>query len=105
PEAEDDDDDEDGGQSGQSKILKLFENPLFNSRALSDQLRKLLGNSRSSGDGSAGAETPVRAMRRARMVGPDARPLPTRIRFTDDGAPGAATGIGGALHPEWDVHN
>ncbi|WP_067856775.1 nitric oxide reductase activation protein NorD [Nocardia shimofusensis] len=106
PEADDDDDDDDdGGQSGQSRILRLFENPLFNSRALSDQLRKLLGNSRSSGDGSAGAETPVRAVRRARTVGTNARPLPTRIRFTDDGAPGAATGVGGALYPEWDVHN
>ena len=36
---------------------------------------------------------------------PNARPLPTRIRFTDDGNPGAAVGVGGALYPEWDVHN
>ena len=33
------------------------------------------------------------------------RPLPTRIRFTDDDNPGAAVGVGGALHPEWDVNN
>ncbi|MGY2009615.1 VWA domain-containing protein [Nocardia gipuzkoensis] len=103
PEAEEDDDDSE--QSGGSKILKLFENPLFNSRALSDQLRKLLGNSRAPGDGSAGAEMQVRAVRRVRRVGADAQPLPTRIQFTDDGKPGAALGVGGALHPEWDVHN
>ncbi|WP_280352834.1 nitric oxide reductase activation protein NorD [Nocardia abscessus] len=103
PEADEDDDDSE--QSGGSKILKLFENPLFNSRALSDQLRKLLGNSRAPGDGSAGAEMQVRAVRRVRTVGANAQPLPTRIQFTDDGKPGAALGVGGALHPEWDVHN
>ncbi|WP_280260383.1 nitric oxide reductase activation protein NorD [Nocardia abscessus] len=103
PEADEDDDDSE--QSGGSKILKLFENPLFNSRALSDQLRKLLGNSRAPGDGSAGAEMQVRAVRRVRTMGANAQPLPTRIQFTDDGKPGAALGVGGALHPEWDVHN
>ncbi|MBH0779721.1 nitric oxide reductase activation protein NorD [Nocardia bovistercoris] len=104
PPTDAEDDEEDGGASGQSKILKLFENPLFSARTMSDQLRKILGNSRSPGDGSAGARTQARAVRRARTVGANARPLPTRIRFTDDGKPGAATGIGGALHPEWDVN-
>jgi Mg-chelatase subunit ChlD len=102
PEADDDDD---GEQPGESKILKLFDNPLFSSRTLSDYLRKLLGNSRSPGDGAAGAEMGVRSVRRAHGAGINARPLPTRIRFTDDGKPGAAVGIGGALYPEWDVHN
>ncbi|MFI6772474.1 nitric oxide reductase activation protein NorD [Nocardia sp. NPDC050412] len=104
PEADDDDDDG-SEQSGRSKILALFENPLFNSRALSDKLRKLFGNSRAPGDGSAGAEMQVRAVRRVYQVGVDARPLPTRIQFTDDGKPGATLGVGGALYPEWDVHN
>ncbi|MGI5329533.1 nitric oxide reductase activation protein NorD [Actinomadura nitritigenes] len=102
PEADDDGDRE---QPGESKILKLFENPLFASRALSDYFRKLLGGSRTSGDGPAGAEAKVRSVRRADKVGEHARPLPTRIRFTDDGRPGVAVGVGGALHPEWDVHN
>ena len=102
PEADDDDGAE---QSGESKILKLFDNPLFSSRTFSDYLRKLLGNSRSPGDGAAGAELQVRSVRRAHGVGANARPLPTRIRFTDDGQPGATVGIGGALYPEWDVHN
>jgi nitric oxide reductase NorD protein len=102
PEADDDGDQE---QSGESKILKLFENPLFNSQSLSDYFRKLFGSSRSPGDGAAGAELQVRAVRRANAVGPNARPLPTRIHFTDDGKPGAAVGVGGALYPEWDVHN
>ncbi|WP_157576581.1 nitric oxide reductase activation protein NorD, partial [Mycobacterium sp. GA-2829] len=31
------------------------------------------------------------------------RTAPTRIQFTDDGRPGATVGVGGALHPEWDV--
>src|SRR5690606_1448253 len=38
-----------------------------------------------------------------RSAGPRARPLPTRIHFTDGQNPGAAVGVGGALHPEWDV--
>ena len=102
PEADDDDGEEDFGES---KILKLFEAPLFSAQALSDYFRKLLGGGRSPGDGAAGAETPVRSVRRVRAVGADARPLPTRIHFTDDGKPGAALGVGGAFHPEWDVHN
>ncbi|MDL4816473.1 nitric oxide reductase activation protein NorD [Actinomadura opuntiae] len=101
PEADDDGDQE---QPRESKIVKLFENPLFASRALSDYFRKLLGGSRTSGDGAAGAEAKVRSVRRTDKVGEHARPLPTRIRFTDD-RPGIAMGVGGALHPEWDVHN
>ncbi|GAA2118952.1 nitric oxide reductase activation protein NorD [Actinomadura napierensis] len=101
PEADDEGDEE---EPAESKVLKLFENPLFASRALTDYLRKMLGGSRASADGSAGAEAKVRAVRRASKVGEHARPLPTRIHFTDDGKPGAALGVGGALHPEWDVH-
>jgi nitric oxide reductase NorD protein len=99
------DDDGDAEQFGESRILKLFENPLFNSQALSDYFRKLFGSSRSPGDGAAGAELRVRSVRRAHAAGAHSRPLPTRIHFTDDGKPGAAAGVGGALYPEWDVHN
>ncbi|WP_024799355.1 nitric oxide reductase activation protein NorD [Nocardia sp. BMG51109] len=103
PEA--DDDDEDADEGGESKIAKLFENPLFSSQTLMDYFRKKLGTSRSPGDGPAGAEAQVRAVRRARMAGANARPLPTQIHFTDDDNPGSAVGVGGALYPEWDVHN
>jgi nitric oxide reductase NorD protein len=99
PEAEDD---RDSQQPRESKILKPFESSLVGSRALSDYFRKIFGNSRSPGDGAAGAELPVRAVRRVHAVGAHARPLPTRIRFTGDHRPGAAAGVGGALHPEWD---
>ena len=102
PEDDDEDDDE---PFGESKILKLFETPLSSSQALSDFLRKLFGGGPSPGDGPAGAQTPIRSVRRVREVGANARPLPTRIHFTDDGKPGAALGVGGALYPEWDVHN
>jgi hypothetical protein len=101
-EADDDDGEE---QFGGSKILKLFEVPLFNAQSLADYFRKLLGGGRSAGDGAAGAETPVRSVRRVRAARADARPLSTRIHFTLDGKPGAALGVGGALYPEWDVHN
>lgn len=102
PEADDDGDDE---PSGESKILKLFENPLFNSRALSDYFRKLFGSSRAPGDGAAGAELQLRSVRRVDAVGANARPLPARLHFTDDGNPGSVVGVGGALYPEWDVYN
>lgn len=100
-----DDEDGDREQSRESKILKLFETPLFSSQALSDYFRKLFGSSRFPGDGAAGAELQVRSVRRAHAVGASARPLPTRIHFTDDEKPGAAVGIGGALYPEWDLYN
>ncbi|OBJ89875.1 nitric oxide reductase activation protein NorD [Mycobacterium asiaticum] len=98
------DDSGDGDRSGSSRILRLFENPLSGSQALSDYFRKLFGSSRSAGQGAAGAELRARAVRRADTAGPEARPLPTRIHFTDDGRPGAAVGVVGAWHPEWDVH-
>lgn len=103
PESEDDDQDDDGGQSGQSKILKLFESPLFNNRSVSDYFRKMFGGSRSPAEAAAGSEMTVRSTRRVQQIGPNARPLPTPIHFTDDGKPGAAMGVGGALYPEWDV--
>jgi nitric oxide reductase NorD protein len=99
PEADDEE------QSGESKILKLFETPLFNSPALSEFLRKLFGSSRSTGRSAAGAHLQVRSVRRLAEPGVNARPLPTRIQVTDDHNPGAAVGVGGALYPEWDVHN
>jgi nitric oxide reductase NorD protein len=104
PEAEEDADDTEE-QTGDSKILKLFDNPLFKNQALSDYMRKLLGNSRSQGDDAPGGELQIRAMRRTHEAGANARPLPTRIHFTDDVKPGAAVGVGGALYPEWDVFN
>lgn len=100
---DDDDDDDDGDRSDESKILKLFETPLPSSRALAEFLRKLLGSSRSPGNRAAGAELQVGSVRRAPAVGTNARPLPTRITFSDADTPGAALGVGGSRHPEWDV--
>ncbi|MDT5079207.1 MAG: nitric oxide reductase NorD protein [Mycobacterium sp.] len=102
PEPDDDDDTE---HSAESKILKLFETPLANSRGLAEFLRKLFGNSRAQGNDAPGGELRVSSTRRADALGGNSRPLPTPIHFTDDGKPGAAVGVGGALHPEWDVFN
>ncbi|MGE2723680.1 nitric oxide reductase activation protein NorD [Mycolicibacterium pulveris] len=104
PDDQEDQDEEDGEQGEESKILKLFDNPLFNSEAVGDFLRKLLGSSRSSGSNPGGGKAPVGSVRQARAASQQARPLPRRIHFTDDANPGAAVGVGGALHPEWDVH-
>ncbi|WP_285032579.1 VWA domain-containing protein [Mycolicibacterium sp. lyk4-40-TYG-92] len=102
---EDLDEEESDGEaedSADSKILKLFEAPMA-SRTMSDFLSKLFGSSKSKGQDNAGAEMQIGSVRRVGTAGPDARPLPTQIRFTDDGRPGATLGVGGALHPEWDV--
>src|SRR5262249_51391681 len=96
PETQDDGDAEEGKES---KILKLFGNPLT-SNTLSDFFNKLLGNSRSPGDGAAGGELPVRSMRRVNSVGWNARPLPVPLRCTTNATPGSAIGVGGALYPE-----
>ncbi|MGE2715360.1 nitric oxide reductase activation protein NorD [Mycolicibacterium litorale] len=99
------DDDQDDGPTEKSKILRLFESPLAVSQIFADFLGKLLGTSPAPGDDHAGGELPIRSVRRTRQAGPYARPLPTRIHFSADGdPPGAALGVGGALHPEWDVH-
>ncbi|MGV0607070.1 VWA domain-containing protein [Mycolicibacterium sp. XJ1904] len=98
-------DDEDDGQPDESRILKLFEAPIVMTHAISNFLRNMLGTSRKPGNNDAGGELKVGSARRARAVGSNARPLPTRIQFTDAGKPAATLGIGGALHPEWDVYN
>ena len=100
PESQDDGDTEQGKGS---RILGLFENPLA-SKSLSDFFNKLFGNSRTPSDSAAGGEMSVRSMRRANRVGRNARPLPTPLRFGNHGTPGSTVGVGGALHPEWDVH-
>src|SRR5262249_15912647 len=84
------DGDEEEGE--ESKILKLFENPLFNSNTLADWLYKLFGGSRSPGDGAAGGGLPVRSIGRVDSVGPNARPLPIPLRFTTGGTPGSVVG-------------
>ena len=101
PEAQDDGD---APQGMESKLLKLLGSPLASS-TLSDLFNKMFGSSRSPGEGAAGGEMPVRSLRRVDGVGATARPLPVRLRFTTRGAPGSAAGVGGALYPEWDVHN
>jgi Mg-chelatase subunit ChlD len=96
-------DEGDAERGEESRILKLFANPL-SSNTLSDLFNKLLGNLRSPGDGTGGGEMSIRSMRRVDRVGPTARPLPVPLRFTTKDAPGSAVGVGGALYPEWDVH-
>lgn len=96
------DEDDDDGPSEKSWILKLFEVPL-GAQAPARFLRTLFGGSRSSESEAAGGELGVRSLRRARRAVVDARPLTTPIRFTGNGTPGAAIGIGGAWYPEWDV--
>lgn len=101
-ELDDSDEDDDDSPAEKSTILKLFEMPV-GTAAVAKFLRNMFGSSRSSGEDAAGGELTIGSMRRATEAGPNARPLPTSIRFTDDARPGAAVGVGGALHPEWDV--
>jgi Mg-chelatase subunit ChlD len=96
------DDDGDGEPGEESRILRLFESPLA-SNTFSDFFHRLLGSSRSAGEGAAGGETATRTLRRVGTAGPNARPLPVPIRVTAD-TPAAAAGMGGALYPEWDVY-
>ena len=62
---DDGDDGDDADTSAESKLLKLFEVPLRNSRALSDFLRDLFGSSRSSGEHGPGGELRVGPIRRS----------------------------------------
>lgn len=101
---DEEDSESEAGPGGKSKILKLFEAPV-NSRALSEFLRKLFGGAKSSGDENAGADLRVGSVRQAQRLGINARPAPTRIRFTGADTPGSAVGVRGALYPEWDVYH
>ena len=103
-EVDDEDEDDDGGKSERAGFSSCS-SPLFNNQSMSDYFRKMFGGSAFTGEGKAGAEMTVRSIRRVQEIGPNARPLPTRIQFTDDGKAGAAVGVGGALYPEWDVFN
>lgn len=106
-EIEDSDDDEKGEQQQESTFLRLFDNPLFNSDTLANLFSKLLGGSRSPAEEGGGGDMPmrIRSIRQVDKVGPNARPVPVPLQFTGDDTPGATAGFGGALYPEWDVHN
>lgn len=94
------DEDEPGGKS---TILRLFEAPV-SSQALSEFLRKLFGGARSHDEDAAGGDLRVGSVRQVQRLDINARPAPTRIRFTGTEKPGAAVGLRGAVFPEWDVH-
>lgn len=96
-------DDEHEDKQDESRILKLFEVPV-GSRTIADFFSKMFGGSRSQRDEEAGAELPIASARRVQAAGANARPLPTPIHFTGGHTPGATLGVGGARHPEWDVH-
>jgi hypothetical protein len=89
---------------GESKLLKLFENPLFSSKTLSDFFYQLFGASGSGSDGHAGAEAPIRALRRVGAVGSHARPVPLPVQVARHGSAAATLSPAGADYPEWDVH-
>jgi nitric oxide reductase NorD protein len=96
---------DDGEEIGEErKRPALFANPFSNSNAFTDFVAKLMGMSRSQGGGAAGGEVPVGSLRRVDVVGPNARPVPVPLRYFDEGRPGPAGGVGGALYPEWNVH-
>lgn len=101
PEARDDSDVEPGEGS---KIMKLFENPLFNPNRVADFFHKLFDVSRSSSGGTPGADMQARSIARVSRVGPNARPVPVPLGFARDDGPETTIGVGGALYPEWDVH-
>ena len=99
------DDDGDGEPARESKILKLFESPLFNSQhcvGLLPQTAWQLALPRRwrcrCGD------TGSRRSARARSVA-HSRPLPTGSVSPMTAIPALPRGVGGALYPEWDVHN
>lgn len=99
------DDRDDDGNVRESRLLRLFQTPVINSRSLSELLRQLFGAAPSSGgDHTAGGELRRGTIRKAQSAGPHARPLPTAIRFAHDVKPGTICGLRGTLHPEWDVH-
>ena len=102
PEPEGDDGDDEGEES---KLLKLFSNPLAKpNKLLSNFLQSIFGMSRQRGEGSGADGSPAGAIRAASKVGPHARPLPVPIRIAGDDRPGAVSGIAGVLYPEWDEH-
>jgi nitric oxide reductase activation protein len=98
------DDDDTDSASDRSRILRLFEAPVGDSSVIADFLRRLFGRSRSEVSDAAGGELSVGTVRRTSARSLEARPAPTHIRFTDNDRPGAAVGVGGAWHPEWDVY-
>jgi nitric oxide reductase NorD protein len=98
--AEAEDDADEIGQG--TALLKLFENPIMNSRVVSEFLRKLFGTARSEGEDTAGAELDAGASRRARWLSAQARTL-SIPRRPENGEPSAVLGVGAVTYPEWDI--
>jgi Mg-chelatase subunit ChlD len=101
PEFDDDDETED------SKILKLFQNPLMGNNPLADMLNKILGAGTSRGNREqnpnegGGAEAPVGRVERTLRRGAHAvlAKVPVEMPEIDTQAESGAF-----AYPEWDVH-
>ncbi len=99
---------DDDAATEESKLLKLFQNPLTGSNPLADMLNKILGAGSSKGNREknpnqgGGAEMPVGRVERALRRGIHA--VLTRLPFElpEMAARAESTAL---LYPEWDVHN
>jgi nitric oxide reductase NorD protein len=95
---------EDEQNTEESKLLRLFQNPLAGNSMLSDMLNKILGasagKSGSDPSQSGGAEMPIGRIERVLRRGLHAvRALPFELPEIDARAESGAT-----AYPEWDVH-
>ncbi len=99
--APDDDDDK-----AQNLRMRLFQNPLAPSSALTNLLAKLLGLSTTPEEHAddGGGELMTQSLVRQDQPGSGARPAPIPLRFGFGERPGPASGVGGVLYPEWDIH-
>lgn len=98
---------DDDDATEESKLLKLFENPLFGNNPLSDMLNKILGAGTSgkrsdSQDGGGGAEAPVGRIEQALRRGIHAvrAHLPFELPDVDTSAEAH-----GYAYPEWNVYD
>ncbi len=98
--------DGDEGAGEESKLLKLLDSGGKPNKLLTSFLTSLLGMSRqrTEGTGTGGGLPAPSAFQATDKVGPHARPLPVSIHVGTDDRPGPASGIAGALYPEWDEH-
>ena len=86
---------------GEGAIVDILASPVGGGGPIGRLLKRLLGDARSSGTGSPGADAPTRFTRSSNRVSRMGSPTMRRLMASNDGSLDVVRGF---VYPEWNVH-
>ena len=86
---------------GEGAIVDILASPVGGGGPIGRLLKRLLGDAKSSGTGSPGADAPTRLMRSSNRVSRMGSPTIRRLAVSNDGSLDVVRGF---VYPEWNIH-